>query len=187
MRAEIAGACVYVLVMVAVPAMLRGQKSGSEYFDTGAQKMMKSGDATFAMKASQGGIAEVKLGRLAIQRAGHSDVKALGQKMADDHSKANDSLKAAAAKVGMTLPDTMNANGQALYQKLSHLTGAAFDRAYTRAMVKDHEEDIKQFQREAAKGTNPDIKAFAVATLQILQQHLEMARSAGRKVSSGGS
>ena len=187
MKPEIVGAFASVLLTLAVPAVSREQKSGSEYFDTGAEKMMKSGDATFAIKASQIGVAEVKLGRLAIQKASSSEVRALGQKMVDDHSKANDRLKAAAAKGGMTLPDTMTADDQALYEKLSHLTGAIFDREYARAMAKDHEEDIKEFQREAVKGANPDIRAFAAATLQILQEHLEMARSAERKVSSGGS
>lgn len=186
MKPRIVGAFACVLLTLAGPAMSSRQKSNSKYFDTGAKKMMKSGDATFAIKAFQSSIAEVKLGRLAIQRASNSEVRAFGQKMADDHSKANDRLKAAAANGGMTLPDTMTADGQALYEKLSHLTGAAFDRVYTRAMVKDHEEDIKEFQREAEKGTSPDIKAFAAATLQILQEHLEMARSAERKVSSSG-
>ncbi|HEY7306593.1 MAG TPA: DUF4142 domain-containing protein [Bryobacteraceae bacterium] len=176
-----------LLLTTVLPPMLAAQDSGSDHLDTGAQKMMKPGDAAFALKAAQGGIAEVKLGQLALKRASHSDVRTFGQRMVDDHSKANERLKAAAAKGGMTLPATMNANDQALYDKLSHLSGAAFDRAYTRAMVKDHEEDIKEFQREAANGTNSDIRAFAEAALPILQEHLEMAKSAERKASAGGS
>jgi putative membrane protein len=176
-----------LLVLAVLPSMLAAQDYGSDHLDTGAQKMMKPGDAAFALKAAQGGVAEVRLGQLALKKANHSDVKAFGQRMVDDHSKTNERLKAAAAKSGMTLPATMNADDQALYDKLSRLSGAAFDRAYTRAMVKDHEQDIKEFQREAAKGTNADIRAFAEATLPTLQVHLEMARAAERKASASGS
>jgi putative membrane protein len=173
------------LLIALLPPLLAAQGSNADYLDTGAQKMMKPGDAVFALKAAQGGVAEVKLGQLALEKASHSDVKTFGQRMVDDHSKANERLKAAAAKGGMTLPLTMNASDQALYNKLSRLTGPAFDRAYIRAMVKDHEEDIKEFQREAAKGTTSDIKAFAKATLPTLQEHLEMAKSAERKAAGG--
>jgi putative membrane protein len=155
--------------------------------DDGAKKMMKSGDATFALKAAQGGIAEVKLGRLALEKASSSDVKTFGQKMVDDHSKANDQLKAAATKNRMTLPTTMNAKDQALYNKLSNLSGPSFDKTYMKAMVKDHENDIKEFQKEANKGTNADIKSFAGTTLPTLQEHLELAKSAEQKVSASGS
>jgi putative membrane protein len=178
------GFCCLVLLATGV---LMAQTQADEHLDDGAKKMMKSSDATFALKAAQGGIAEVKLGQLALDKANSPDVKSFAQKMIDDHSKANDQLKAAAAKGRMTLPNTMNPKDQSLYNKLRDLSGPAFDKAYMKAMVKDHEEDIKEFQNEANKGTNAEIKSFASATLPTLQQHLELAKSAEQKVSASGS
>ena len=163
------------------------QTPEQDHLDTGAKKMMKSSDATFALKAAQGGVAEVKLGQLAVEKASSPEVKSFAQKMIDDHSKANEKLKTAAGKSRMTLPATMNAKDQALYNKLSGLSGAAFDHAYMKAMVKDHENDIKEFQSESNKGANPDMKRFASDTLPTLQEHLELAKSTEQKAGAHGS
>ena len=145
--------------------------------DSGSNQMMKSADDKFAMKAAQGGMAEVQLGQLAAQKGGTPEVKAFGQQMVDDHTKANDQLKQVAAQEKMALPTTMDPKDQALYTKLQGMSGAEFDKAYMKAMVKDHKEDVKEFQKEADKGKNPQIKNFASQTLPILQGHLSKAES----------
>ncbi len=131
---------------------IRAQDTSSQKIDTGARKMMKSADMNFAVKAAQGGTAEVQMGQLAATKASNPDVKAFGQKMVDDHTKANDDLKSVAEKENMTLPTTMGAKDQAEYNKLQSLSGAKFDREYVKCMVKDHAEDIKEFQKEANTG-----------------------------------
>lgn len=158
--------------------------------DTGSDKMMKSADAKFAAKAAQGGMAEVQLGQLAAQKASNADVKAFGQQMVDDHTKANDQLKSVATKENMTLPSTLDSKDQALMTKLQGLSGADFDKTYMKAMVKDHKEDVKEFQKEADKGKDPQIKNFASQTLPTLQQHLTKAESVAGTVNgaaAGGS
>ncbi len=64
-----------------------------------------------------------------------------------------------------------------MQSKLQNLSGEQFDRAYMKAMVKDHEEDVKEFQKEANDGKDPQIKDFASRTLPILQGHLDKAKS----------
>lgn len=188
MQASKIGAAGGLCFLIALASgVLIAQTPADTHLDNGAKKMMKSSDATFALKAAQGGIAEVKLGQLALEKASSPDVKSFAQKMVDDHSKANEELKTAVAKDRMTLPTTMDAKDQALYNKLRNLSGPAFDKAYMKAMVKDHEEDIKKFQNEASKGMNPDIKNFASTTLPTLQQHLQMAKSAEQKSTASGS
>jgi putative membrane protein len=150
--------------------------------DSGSSKMMKSADTRFASNAAQGGMAEVQLGQLAVQKATNPDVKAFGQHMVDDHTKANDELKEVAGKESITLPTNLNAKDQALMSRLQNLSGAQFDKAYIRAMVKDHEEDVKEFQKEANAGTDAGLKDFAAKTLPTLQSHLEMAKSTDAKV-----
>jgi len=120
-----------------------------QHMDHGARKIMKSPDAAFAIKAAQGGLAEVKLGQLAAEKASSPDVKAFGQQMIDDHTKANDQLKAVAESEGMTLPTDVNGKQQAMYDRLSKLSGAQFDSAYVKDMVMDHQEDVKEFAKEA--------------------------------------
>jgi putative membrane protein len=144
--------------------------------DTGSSQL-SAGDKMFVKKAAQGGMAEVELGKLAADKGSTDDVKKFGQRMVDDHSKANDQLKQIASSKGITVPDDMNAKDKATKARLEMLSGAQFDRAYMNDMVKDHVEDISEFNKEAKMGKDPDVKGFASQTLPTLQDHLKNARS----------
>jgi putative membrane protein len=158
-------------------------QSGSKAHDQGSNTANRMGsDHTFVTKAAQGGLAEVKLGQLATQKASSSDVKAFGQQMVDDHSKANDELKQLASTKGITLPTDTDAKHQATYDRLSKLSGAEFDRAYMKDMVSDHKEDVSEFRTESQRGSDPDVKAWAAKTLPTLEHHLQMAESTDAKV-----
>lgn len=157
---------------------------GGQHIDHGARTMMKSVDAAFAIKAAQGGLAQVKLGQLATEKAGLLDVKAFGQQMVDDHGKANARLKSITASKGMTLPADVNGKQQARYDRLSKLSGAEFDAAYVKGMMTEHEEDMKEFKKESQSGTDDKIKSFASQTLPVIQGHLEMLKAIQSKLSS---
>jgi putative membrane protein len=143
-------------------------------------------DEAFVMKAAKGGMAEVELGKLASQKASADNVKQFGQRMVDDHSKANDELKSLAASKKITLPAEMGAEEKALHDRLSKLSGAAFDRAYMKAMVADHVKDVNEFKMESKSGKDPDVKAWAGKTLPTLEDHLKMAREANSAVGTSG-
>jgi putative membrane protein len=61
--------------------------------------------------------------------------------------------------------------------KLSGLSDKAFDRAYAKAMVEDHEEAVKLFQQYQRESSNKELGAFAQQTLPILEKHLHMAQT----------
>ena len=147
----------------------------------GTRTAAGSPDAKFAINAAKGGMMEVEMGRMAAEKATSPDVKQFGQRMVDDHSKANDELKAIASGKGMTLPAAVDAAGKAKMDKMSKLTGAAFDRAYMADMVKDHKKDVAEFRKEAKSGKDPDIKGFASKTLPTLEEHLKMAQDTTRR------
>ena len=79
----------------------------------------------------------------------------------------------------------MISKDKATYDMLSKLSGAAFDRAYARDMVRDHEEDIAEFNKEASGGHNPIVKDFATQTLPTLQDHLKEAKEMRQNVAPG--
>jgi putative membrane protein len=141
---------------------------------TSGKTMM--GDSHFAREAAQGGMAEVKFGKLAEDKGTNEAVKNFGKRMVEDHSKADDQLKSVASKQNLTLPNGLSAKDQATYDRLSKLNGTAFDRAYAKDMVKDHEADIAAFKRESTTGTDDSLKSFASDTLPTLQDHLKQAK-----------
>ena len=143
-------------------------------------------DTEFAKKAAQGNMAEVKLGELAQEKGNSEAVKDFGKRMVNDHSKANEELKATAAKDNIQLPSDLDTKDQAAYDRLSKLSGPAFDKAYSRDMVRDHEKDVAQFHKEANAGKNEDIKNYAAQTAPILEDHLKQARHMMQSVSAEG-
>ena len=132
-------------------------------------------DNKFVTKAAQDGLAEVELGQLAVSHASNAKVKEFGQRMIDDHSKANTELKQVASQKGERPPAQLDPKDQATVDRLSKLNGDKFDRAYMSDMVKDHKEDLAQFKKEASSGDDPDVKAFASKTLPTLEYHLKTA------------
>jgi putative membrane protein len=106
----------------------------------------------FVKEAAIGGMAEVELGRLAADKASSDQVKKFGQRMVDDHGRANDELKTLAQNKNIDLPSSLDAKHQATMDRLSKLSGDAFDRAYMSEMVKDHRMDVNEFRNEAKSG-----------------------------------
>jgi putative membrane protein len=136
-------------------------------------------DAKFVQMAASGGMAEVKLGQLAADRGGNDAVRKFGQRMVDDHGKANKELMALAEKKNWNVSRDLSKKDQTEFDRLSKLRGAEFDRAYAEHMLKDHEEDIALFEAEAKTGQDPDLKAWAAKTLPTLKEHLKLARDLG--------
>src|ERR1043166_1821504 len=97
--------------------------------------------------------------------------------MVDDHSKANTDLMTVAQSKGITLPTTLDEKHRDQVKKLQAMTGADFDRAYSKLMLSDHKKDVSEFEKQSTKGTDPDLKAFASRTLPTLQEHLQMAKT----------
>lgn len=146
-----------------------------------AEGNLNPADSVFVRKAAEGGMAEVKLGQLAKDKGTNQSVKSFGDRMVKDHSKANDELKGLASKKGVTLRDSMNAKDKALYDRLSRLSGDAFDKAYMRAMVEDHQDDVSEFRRESQSAADPDVRQFTAKTLPTLEEHLRLARDTASK------
>lgn len=134
-----------------------------------------SSDTAFVKNAAAGGLAEVKLGQLAEKKGASEEVRDFGKRMATDHAKANEDLQKAAQKENVKLPGAMNKADQATYDRLSKLSGKAFDRAYANDMVKNHKADVAAFRRESTSGKQDAIKTFAAQTLPTLESHLKQA------------
>jgi putative membrane protein len=129
----------------------------------------------FWSNAAQGGMAEVELGKIAVQKAQNAEVKKFAQMMITDHSKANEELKALATKRNVVLPADIGSHKSTI-DDLSKLSGAEFDKAYVKAMVDDHEEDVEFFE-DKTTSSDADIKAFTTKTLPVLKKHLEAIKA----------
>ncbi|WP_343560831.1 DUF4142 domain-containing protein [Sphingobacterium sp.] len=139
-------------------------------------------DAKFVTEAANGGMAEVELGKLAQEKAQHADVKAFGEMMVKDHSKANDELTTLAQAKNITVPATLGTDQQKVKDELAKKTGREFDKAYIAEMVEDHEKDVKLFEDASKNLKDTELKAFVDKTLPTLRTHLEHSKKVKDKL-----
>ncbi|MBB3021037.1 putative membrane protein [Microvirga lupini] len=152
-----------LIVSLAVAAVL----AGPSY----ALAQSKPNEA-FLKKAIEGNLAEVAVGKLAQQKGNSDGVKNFGRQLETDHSAANQKAMSVATSVNMTPPTGPNKQQQETYQKLSKLSGAAFDREFIKDMVADHKKDVAEYEREAKRQNDP-VASYANETLPTLKNHLQ--------------
>ena len=133
-------------------------------------------DKMFVSKALQGGIAEVQLGQLTLQKSDNQQVKEFAQRMVDDHTKLGEQMKPVAQKLGVAVPDQPSKKDRQLIAKMQALSGSAYDQAYIKDMVKDHKQDLSEFQTEASSGQDQMVKDAATQGSKVIAGHLQMAQ-----------
>jgi putative membrane protein len=134
---------------------------------TGQQMM----DKQFMRTAAENGIADVKMGTLAVEK-GSPGVKELAQKMIDDHTAINRDMGTVADAAGVTLPKKMNKDDETEYQKMNGLSGKDFDTEYVTYIAKSHYEDLHNFHKEAAVAADPELEAEVVKATRTMHDHL---------------
>jgi putative membrane protein len=131
--------------------------------------------AMFVKAAAQGGMTEVALGKIAMTHGHNPSVKTFGERMVKDHGRANTELSGVAKAKGLAVPTTLDAEHQAIVEKLG-AKGSDFDAAYSAQMMADHDKTIALFE-VATKSSDAELAAFAKKTLPTLKEHKRMAEA----------
>jgi putative membrane protein len=124
-------------------------------------------DRNFLEKAAKSGLKEVEVSQAVLGRLSNQSVQQFAQMMVNDHTAANNELKALAAQKGVALTETTDRYTEKWSDNKRNV-----DKDYVKEMEDDHQEAIDLFEK-AAKSEDPDIAAFASKTLPKLQQHLQ--------------
>jgi putative membrane protein len=142
---------------------------------------------TFIKNASQDGMTEVELASVAQQNTQSEDVRKFAERMQADHGKANSELQSIAASKHVAVPQSLDAEHQAMVTQLSAKRGVAFDAAYASHMVTAHKKAVALF-KSAAHSQDKDISGFAAKTLPTLEHHKGMADelASKRKLAAAG-
>jgi putative membrane protein len=151
--------------------------SAKEANDTSAMVMVDEIDSRFAVKAADGGMAEVEMAKTAEQKAMNARVKSFASMIVADHTKANEELKSTAVAKNITLPSMIGEDHQEHITKLSQKNGRDFDKEFMNMMVDGHQKTIDLFEKEASDGKDADLKTWATNTLPTLRQHLDSAKA----------
>jgi putative membrane protein len=139
-------------------------------------------DQKFMEDAIKGNRAEVTLGKMVASKTKDPNVKQFAQMMVKDHTQALSQLQQLAQQKNIAVPDGMPDDAQQLQSKLQGESGKQFDKDYMDGMVQDHQKDVQEFQEQAQKAKDPDVKQLASQLLPTLQQHLDKAQQIDARV-----
>ncbi len=149
---------------------------------TGTSVAQSRSDKEFLEKSSQGNVTEVETAKLALKKSGNPDVRAFAQKMIKDHQMMGKQMAPFIAKAGLKSSVSLNTEHQHLYNKLNEASGTDFDKQYVEAMVKDHQEDLKDFHEEGNSTTDPKLKVAVAKGEQVISQHNQMIDGIAQKM-----
>ncbi len=130
-------------------------------------------DTLFAAAAGAGGMTEVTLAELGVQKATDPALKKFSQHMLDEHTKMNGELKALAARKGVPLPTALDARARFCGESLNGLSGEEFDKCYAKAQLVLHMDSLAMFEAEAKRGLDADMKALAAKGTPHIKEHLK--------------
>ena len=133
------------------------------------------GDQMFVDSIFKSDAAEVQLGQLAMQKSQSDDVKQFGQKMVLNRTKLDEQLKPIAEELDVSKPKSPSKKDKQLIAKLETLSGPEFDQEYIKAVVKDHEQAVKDFKNEAESTQNPNLQQAAKMDERVIAEHLQAA------------
>jgi putative membrane protein len=168
--------------------MNKNKNQETSQADTTARSQEKTKELSrkekdFLMDAAKDGMLEVQLGKLASQKASSKEVKEFGQMMMSDHSQANEKIKQLASTNNIMLPDSLDDDDKDELRDMAKLSGTEFDKKFMNRMVKDHKEDVSDFEDMAEKAENPEIRNMAQQTLPTLREHYTKAQQLEEMVS----
>ena len=151
-----------------------------------APDQLNDADRLFSHALAAGGMAEVEAGKLASRAGASAVVRLFGERMIQDHSKANKQLADLMTATKVPLPGGPDTEHRTIQQHLEQLHGAAFDVVYAGVQMQDHARIVQLLEYEIGSGQNPRFKSFASETLPVVLEHLAIAQQLHAKLTGAG-
>jgi putative membrane protein len=122
----------------------------------------------FIARAALACMVEARLARLAMERGDSESLRHFAHAMLDAHEKAIADIARIAARKGLPMPDSLDAEHEQIVERMLEKSGRDFDLAYTSSMVDGQQSAITLCKR-GQRIKNPEISALASRTLNVLE------------------
>jgi putative membrane protein len=180
-----------LVTVISLSSCSNSEKTGSEKDSLSADSAMEVTQDSVADSASMQGddpklvyeLVESMYGGIAVMKQGEEkattpSVKALATKLATEHTKLTEELKALATKKNWTLPVGESTDDKSKREDLAKKTGTDYDKAWLEALADRHKTNIGKL--EDAKPTDPDLKAagqMGLPKIKALLADIEAAQT----------
>jgi putative membrane protein len=147
---------------------------------------LSSADQSLMMEVAKGGMKQLEMSKVAVQKASNEAVRQLAQAEVEEQTGLSAKLKEIAQAKGITLPSAPDAEVQAAVTRLQATSGMAFDRMYvTESGVKGHEKLDSVMGKVESSAADANLKSVAQAAHPLVKNHLKVSREIMTKMSNG--
>jgi putative membrane protein len=133
---------------------------------------------------------EIQVATMAAKKAASPKVKQIATKLATDHTKNREQVRALAQKLNASLTPAQGGNvsaadSAAMPPDLQGKSGRDFDRAFIQHEISDHQSNIEKLQTQAIPSEqNADVKAYLQKTVTEMQGHLASLKQVQHQLGS---
>jgi putative membrane protein len=141
------------------------------------QAMAAADPSVLLNKANVINYEEIQMARTARDKAGDNQgLTTFADTLEADHKANEDAVAALARQKGIKLESTP-ASADAKVKELDNLSGGAFNEAFLKAEIADHEKAIALFEQVRSQDADdPDMELYIGETIPVMKAHLEMAK-----------
>jgi putative membrane protein len=134
-------------------------------------------DKSFLSTASEAGLAQLELAKVALAKTNRADIKMFAHQVMTDRQKANEDLRQLIVEKKVSFPSDLTLRDKAEKARLELLSGNQFDDAYITAAMDHGTKDMQTYRRESKGGMDSDVRQFASKNLPIVREHLAMIKA----------
>ena len=134
--------------------------SGVARAAAGAAGTAAGGDAQFLEQALGVNELELRLGKLAVERAASPEVKASGAKMVEKHTQLGQQLAGLAREAGASPDPQLTPEQRATYDRVAAESGERFDAVFKQTVDDGHVKELAMYRAEASRTESPKLKAL---------------------------
>jgi putative membrane protein len=142
-----------------------------------AEEQYENEDQEFLEQALGVNELELRLGRMAAERATTPDVKAMGQKMVQKHTELGQQLSQLARQSGGSGEAKLSSDQRAIYERVASQSGSAFDAVFKQVVDAGHVKELAMYRAEVSRAANPSLRELAQNRVAKLQETVAQAET----------
>ncbi|HEX2250829.1 MAG TPA: DUF4142 domain-containing protein [Gemmatimonadales bacterium] len=152
--------------------------------------MVEAGPAGVLSQLNVSNTTEIQLSNLATRKASAPGVKQIAQKLATDHTRNREQLRALAKQLKVNLVPAQGgsvsaADSVAMPSDLEGKSGAEFDRAFIEHEIEDHQTNIQRIETQLLPtAESQQIKEYLGKTLTEMKGHLASLQQVRQQLGS---
>jgi putative membrane protein len=152
-----------------------GTNAGSGY-DAGPFGGSAVLDADFLSAALTGGLIEIELGKIAMQKAESESVRKFAETVVKGNERMRSTLERIATEYKLKVPKQLDPKHRTRIDAIAKLSGSAFDRAFMRHVASYYERSLGRFDFEASNGTIPELALWAGRVTPRIRHQMKAAK-----------